>query len=360
MRHHRARLLNVLVLAPVAAIFAGVLGPAPHALANEASNKAPAPVVITVDPGFGGQATAGHSFASSGRGAIGVNGVLEKTVDLDVGTRLAALLRADLVDVVMTRTTDVSVSDARRVQISTAHHAALVVSIHANTASDPRTDGSMVMYPTTASASFAQTLDDAVTAQITNDGVPDDGFALGDAAWLDSTVPVATVEMAYLSNPTDAALMATARFREDVAIGVRNGLEAYMPGIIARRNAILAWRHAHHVAAGAGSLTPASATLPGTNGFQFGPVIAWFVGLSLVGVVLLFRDSVARVLVVLLALIARLLGGVMWVQRAAIRRRRRCRRAYTSVDSTHTRVRRGNDASRRNSQRSSVYDDIPM
>jgi N-acetylmuramoyl-L-alanine amidase len=358
MRHHRVRLLNVLVLAPVAAIFAGVLGPTPHALA--AASKAPAPVVITVDPGFGGEPASGHSVTPSDSGATGANGLLEKTVDLDVGLRLAALLRADLVDVVMTRTTDVYVSDARRVQISIAHHAALVVSIHANASSDPRTDGSMVMYPNAASAALAQTLDDALTAQITNDGVPDDGFALGDAAWLDNPVPVATVEMAYLSNPTDAALMATARFRQDVAIGVRNGIEAYMPGIIARRNAILAWRHAHHVAAAPGSLTPASATVPGTNGFQFAPVIAWLLGLSLVGVVLLFRDTVARVLVVLLALIARLLGGVMWVQRAAIRRRRRRRRAYTSVEHTHSRVTRANDASRRHAQRSSVYDDIPM
>jgi N-acetylmuramoyl-L-alanine amidase len=344
MRHHRARSLHVLVLAPVAAIFAGVLGPTPRAFASAA--KAPTSIVVTVDPGFGGQAI-------SADGAIGANGILEKNVDLDVGLRLAALLRADLVDVLMTRSTDVYVSDAGRQQMSLAHHAALVVSIHANTSSDPRTDGSMVRYPTAASAALAQTLDDALTAQITNDGIPDDGFALGDAAWLDNPVPVATVEMAYLSNPTDAALMATARFREDVANGVRNGIEAYMPGIIARRSAILAWRHAHHVAAGPGSLTPASATVPGTNGFQFGPVIAWLVGLSLVGVVLLFRDAVARVLVVVIALIGRLLGGVMWVQRAATRRRRRRQRVGTSIS-------RDAEVSRRNPQRRSVYDDIPM
>jgi N-acetylmuramoyl-L-alanine amidase len=349
MRHHRARPLHVLVLAPVAAILAGVLGPTPRAFAS--ATKAPAPIAVTVDPGFGGR---------SNDGATGVNGLLEKTVALDVGLRLSALLRADLVDVVMTRITDVYVSDARRLQISSAHHVTLVVSIHANTSSDPRTDGSMVMYPTAASAALAQTLDDALTAQIANDGVPDDGFALGDAAWLGNPVPVATVDMGYLSNPTDAALMSTARFREDVAIGVRNGVEAYMPGIIARRNAILAWRHAHHGAATSGALTPASATVPGTNGFQFAPVIAWLAGLSLVGVVLLFRDAVARMLVVLIALIGRLLGGVMWVQRAAIRRQRRRQRAYTSVERTHTRVTRANDASRRNAQRSSVYDDIPM
>ncbi len=345
MRHHRARFLNVLVLAPVAAIFAGALGPTPRAFAS--TTKAPSPIAVTVDPGFGGR---------SHDGATGVNGILEKTVTLDVGLRLSALLRADLVDVVMTRITDVYVSDARRRQISTARHTALVVSIHANTSSDPRADGSMVLYPTAASAALAQTLDDALTAQITNDGVPDDGFAVGDAAWLNNPVPAAAVAMAYLSNPTDAALMATGRFREDVAIGVRNGIEAYMPGIIARRNAILAWRHAQHGAATGGALTPASATVPGTNGFQFGPVIAWLVGLSLVGVILLFRDAVARVIVVLIALIGRLLGGVMSVQRAAIRRRRRRHREYThATHATHA-----SDVSRSPTQRRSVYDDIPM
>jgi N-acetylmuramoyl-L-alanine amidase len=343
MRHHRVRPLHVLVLAPVAAIVAGVLGPTPHALT--AADKAPTPIGVTVDAGFGGTSDATNS------GAIGVNGIREKDVDLDVAMRLAVLLRADLVNVVMTRTTDVYVSDARRRQLSIAQHAALVVSIHANTASDPLTDGSMVIYPTAASTAFARTLDDALSAQITGDGVPDDGFALGDAAWAQSPVPVANVEMAYLSNPTEAALCATPRFRQDVAIGVRNGVEAYMPAIIARRNAILAWRSAHLGSPGASAST--SATLPGTNGFQFQPVIEWLIGLSLVGLVLLFRHGVARFLVVLIALVARLLSGVMWMRRAVIRWRRRRLRSRRSETRTDTLPPRG-------SLRSSVYDDIPM
>ena len=47
MRHHRARLLHVLVLAPVAAIVAGALGLTPDALA--AGTKEPVPIVVTVD-----------------------------------------------------------------------------------------------------------------------------------------------------------------------------------------------------------------------------------------------------------------------------------------------------------------------
>jgi N-acetylmuramoyl-L-alanine amidase len=346
---HRARFLHVLVLAPVAAIVAGVLGLTPHALA--AASRAPAPIVITVDPGFGGHPTASDPNMPLDPGAIGVNGLQETVVDLDVALRLAALLRADLVDVVMTRTTDVYVSPAQRLQISVAHHAALVVSIHANTSSDPRTDGSMVLYPTTASAAFAQSLDDALSAQITGDGVPDDGFALGDASWLQNPVAVATVAMAYLSNPTEAALMLTAGFRQDVAIGIRNGIEAYMPAIIARRNAIITWRSAHPASGSSSSLTPAAAALPGTNGFQFAPVISWLVGLTFVGLVLLFRDAVARVLVVVIAVVGHLVGGVMRARRAMIRGRRRRRRSHAYPAAADL-------ASR--SRRSSVYDDIPM
>jgi N-acetylmuramoyl-L-alanine amidase len=349
---HRARSLHILALAPVAAIFAGVLGSTPHALA--AASKAPQPIVVTVDPGHGGQPTPAHPSIPFDPGAIGTNGLLEKDVDLDVGTRLAALLRADLVKVVMTRSSDVYVSASGRVKVSTAHHAALVVSINANTSARSMTGGSLVLYPTRASAAFAQTLSDALIAQITASGVHDGGVALGDPTWAHNRVPAAAVEMGDLSNRYDAALMATVSFRQDVAIGVRNGIEAYMPTIIARRDAIRQWRSGHPGGVTPGSLAPASAALPGTNGFQFGPVIAWLAAISAIGFVLLFRDAAARVLVVLGAIVVRLLGGMMWLRRAAIRRRRRRQRTRT-----HSRF----DAAPEQDvvgRRSSVYDDIPL
>jgi N-acetylmuramoyl-L-alanine amidase len=349
MRVSRARFLHILAIAPVAAIAAGVLGPTPHALA--ATSKAPAPIVVTVDPAFGGQPTPSHPSVRFDPGAIGVNGLLEKDVDLDVGKRLAALLRADLVNVVMTRSTDAYVSAARRALISTAHHAVLVITVGAASAANPNTRGTLVLYPTNASRAFSQTLSDALAAQVTGDGLPDGGIALGDAAWTGARVPSAMVEMGYLSNRTDATLMATTSFRQDVAAGVRDGVEAYMPAIIATRNAIRAWRSDHPGAVAPSGFAPASAALPGTSGFQFTTVIAWLLAIVVVGLVLLFREAVARVLVVLIALIVRLFGGVMWLRRAAIRRRRRRQRGNGSARSrpTSTEPRRG-----------SVYDDIPL
>ena len=350
MRHHRARFLHVLVLAPVAAIFAAALGPAPHALA--ATKTAPAPIVVTVDPAFGGQPTAAHPNIPFDPGAVGVNGVLEKDVDLDVGSRLATLLRTDLVDVVMTRGADVYVSDAQRQRISSKHHAVLVVSIVANVSSNRKAAGSLVTYASTASRVFAQTVSDALGAGTTPDGVPDLGVAADPAAWPGSHVSTAAVKMAYLSNPTEAALVTTAAFRDDVAAAIRNGLEAYMPQIVARRNEILAWRNAHPGSVSP-SLRPTSANIEQGTGFRFGPLILSLLAIAAVGLVLLFRDAVARVLVLVIAVIARLFGGLLWLQRAAIRRRRRRRRVGTDV-----RTEQPYEPPRRRA--GSVYDDIPL
>jgi N-acetylmuramoyl-L-alanine amidase len=357
MRHHRARFLHVLVIAPVAAILAGALGPTPRALA--ASTKQPAPIVITVDPGFGGQPSAAHSTTPFDPGAIGVNGLLEKDVDLDVGSRLAALLRTDLVDVVMTRSTDTYVSDAQRRRISTTHHAVLVVSVLANTSSNAKAAGSLVTYPSGASKALAQTVSDALGAELTSDGVPDLGVASNPKAWPLSRVPTASVEMAYLSNPGEAALMATPAFRDDVAAAIRNGLEAYMPAIVARRNAIIAWRDAHPGAVSP-SLKPTAANIPQGTGFQFAPVIAWLLAIVAAGLLLLFRDAVARVLVVLIAMIVRLFGGLMWLQRAGARTRRGRGgvRADTRPEQPYQPRQRSGHQPRQRS--GSVYDDIPF
>ena len=355
MRHHRARFLHVLVLAPVAAILAGALGPAPHALA--AATRAPSPIVITVDPAFGGQPTPSHPDIPFDPGATGTNGLLEKDVALDVGKRLAAMLRADLVDVVMTRTADVYVSNALRQQLSTSHHAVLVVSIGAGTSSNSRASGALITYPAAASKTLAETLSDALGAEITPLDVPNRGVALDPKSWPGSDVPTATVEMAYLSNPDEAALMATPAFRQDVAAGVRSGLEAYMPAIVARRNAIIAWRNAHPGPASP-SLKPASANVPEGTGFQFQPLILWLALIAAAGAVLLWREQVARVLVILIALVGRMFGGVLWLRRAAIRRRRRRQRAATAT-STPTSNSNAPRADTRKAGRS-VYDDIPL
>ncbi len=182
----------------------------------------------------------------------------------------------------------------------------------------------------------------------------------------------AIIDIGYMSNPSEAALLATASLRQDVAVGIRDGIEAYMPAIVARRAAILAWRHAHPGTVSP-ALTPASAAVQEGQGFRFAPLIAWLLGIVLVGVILLWRDQVARVLVVLGALVVRLFGGIAWLRRAAVRRRRRKLRgrAVPLSEAVGTRMRASGAPSKSESEATpvmadarrrsgSVYDDIPL
>jgi N-acetylmuramoyl-L-alanine amidase len=101
-----------------------------------ASSKAtptPTPVptptfTIVIDPGHGGKDP----------GAIGVTGVTEKEVVLDVALRLKTLLKKRLKSrVVMTRDTDAFLTLGERARLANRRGANLFVSIHANASPNP-------------------------------------------------------------------------------------------------------------------------------------------------------------------------------------------------------------------------------
>ena len=159
----RALLLHILAAAPVAAIVAAALGSTAHAQ-GVAHESPPVPVVLVIDPGHGGVPNNHDPTQPFDPGAIATSGLMEKDVTLDVAQRTATLLRQDLVDVVLTRTTDVGLSVPQREQIGIDAHENLFVSIHCNSyPADPTVGGALVLYPNPQSQSFAQTLENAVT-----------------------------------------------------------------------------------------------------------------------------------------------------------------------------------------------------
>jgi len=90
------------------------------------------PRLLVLDPGHGGKDP----------GAIGRNGVLEKTITLDLGLRLANLLRGqEKIQVRLTRETDTFVPLQDRVKFARALGADLFVSIHADSAPNPKARG---------------------------------------------------------------------------------------------------------------------------------------------------------------------------------------------------------------------------
>jgi N-acetylmuramoyl-L-alanine amidase len=217
----RARLLHVLASAPVAVVL--TVAPALSTAAVGAASIPP-PYVVAIDPGHGG----------TDPGALGLDGLVEKDLTLDVSNRLAALLREDGVTVVMTRTTDASVSIQQRSDVANAAHAAVFLPIYFNSWTTPTPDGSVVLYPYASDIPFANDMSQAVTDYLNPDGDNDGGIVLRDDWWLEPTMPTATVESLFISNPHDAALLTQGSVRQGLAEALRSGVETYLPGILQR------------------------------------------------------------------------------------------------------------------------------
>lgn len=88
-------------------------------------------VSVVLDPGHGGEEL----------GAVGSSGLTEKAVNLDVARRVAALLQAQGISVVLDRTGDYMATLAFRVATAAALHPALMLSIHHNAAPDGASTG---------------------------------------------------------------------------------------------------------------------------------------------------------------------------------------------------------------------------
>lgn len=337
----RARLLHVLVIAPAVAVLAAASGLTARA---QAASAEPQPVVIAIDPGHGGAPVPGNPTQPFDPGAISASGVMEKVVTLDVAQRVAALLREDLVSPVLTRTTDTWVTISDREQTAISASAERFVSIHCNSYTNPSATGSLVLYPGDASLPFAQTIADNLGSGLAPSGVPDQGVVLRDDWWIHNPMPTATVEIAYLSNSHEAALLASSDFRQQVAVAIRDGIEKGDPDIATRRAQLLAWRQAHPGATPEPAPVvhpvthpaPAShpATASGGNGGAAGVVLTVLVLLAIVGAALWYREPLLR---------------ATGLRRAAARRRRRRVRLQTLTAITE----------RRWVQRS-VYDDLPF
>ncbi|NOU73374.1 N-acetylmuramoyl-L-alanine amidase [Paenibacillus sp. LMG 31458] len=190
---------------------------------------------VVLDAGHGG----------SDPGATGVNGLREKDVNWDITQKVRDELIAKGYEVVLTRTDDSYWSLAQRVEFTNTLQADLFVSIHANAHPDGKTKGTMVLYYdndypqedypaseamkqlTPYSKDLAQrVLDSLVTAAGTkNLGLVPSAVYVARMG----TIPSILVETAFLSQTSDAALLASDSARSKMAAGIANGIAAYTP-----------------------------------------------------------------------------------------------------------------------------------
>jgi len=243
-----------------------VLGTAAPAASETASQAAFARVVI--DAGHGGK----------DEGATGKNGVLEKEIVLDVSRRLAKILEANRLDVILTRETDRFVPLEVRTARANDARGDLFVSIHANAASarqargietyfvsleasdaasrlvadrenealgrggpaSPQFDpflallGDMISTDHLADSNAFAKLAQAELAnvdQISSRGVKQAPFVV----LMGVQMPAALVEIGFLSNRRDAASLGTTAHRKRIAEALARAVMAFGKRYDARR-----------------------------------------------------------------------------------------------------------------------------
>jgi N-acetylmuramoyl-L-alanine amidase len=175
---------------------------------------------VVIDPGHGGPDP----------GAVGIAGLRETDVVLDVALQVAQLLQARGVQVLLTRTTEVDVDLPPRVALANASGAQLFVSLHANALSLDRPDvnGIETFYVEGgASTQLAQLMQDHLLA--VSPGTPDRGARPGRFFVIRRTVmPSVLAEMGFVTGEIDAPRLSDASFRRRLAQAVSGAILHYL------------------------------------------------------------------------------------------------------------------------------------
>ncbi|PSB16470.1 N-acetylmuramoyl-L-alanine amidase [filamentous cyanobacterium CCP2] len=175
-------------------------------------------VTITIDPGHGGRDP----------GAVGIGGIREAEIVLDISRQVAALLEEQGVQVVMTRQDDREVGLEPRVQLANRAGSNLFVSIHANAISLSRPDvnGLETYYYSSAGERLAQVIHDTVL-QMT--GVPDRQVRFARFYVLRHTsMPAVLVEVGFVTGDQDSRRLADPDFRTSMAEAITAGILRYV------------------------------------------------------------------------------------------------------------------------------------
>lgn len=178
---------------------------------------------ITIDAGHGG-----NEF-----GAIGGCGDKEKDINLAIAKELHQELEKRGANVFMTRKDDSNVSLQDRVKFAHEKNSALLISIHANAlpdGSDPmKNKGTSIYYYYNQAKPLAENILKEMNLQL---GTQNDKVRQGSLALVRPTSSVSIlIEVAYIINPDDYALLLDKHFQTKCAKAISDGIEKYILNI---------------------------------------------------------------------------------------------------------------------------------
>lgn len=179
---------------------------------------------VVIDAGHGGE----------DGGASSAAGLVEKDVNLEISKLLCEMLRADGINVVMTREDDRLLYDrnvdyhgrkkkldlAARLTIADTTPDAIFISIHMNSYTNPKYSGLQVWYsPNDPDSSIlANLIQSNNKATLQPENTRKTKVATSSIYLLENaTCPAVLVECGFLSNPAEAALFETNEYKQKVA-----------------------------------------------------------------------------------------------------------------------------------------------
>jgi N-acetylmuramoyl-L-alanine amidase len=233
----------------------------PRVISNSAGRSGRVAPIVVLDPGHGG----------GDAGATGADGQLEKELTLDIARRVRLLLEKRYgLNVLLTRGRDEFVPLARRTAYANKKSAAAFISLHVNASQGHDADGLEVYYLDNANDEASRKLAERENGVQEGEQLDDLSFMLSDliqsgkledsivlSRSVESSVkvraisrakgtrslgvkrgpffvlvgahmPCTLIEMLFIDNPTDHAMLLKEEFRSALALGVADGIHRFV------------------------------------------------------------------------------------------------------------------------------------